>query len=33
MKQDMVSIVEALADNLFDNIIGCIEWLIKEGHF
>ena len=33
MKQDMVSIVEALADNLFDNIIGCIEWLIKEGYF
>jgi hypothetical protein len=20
-------------DNLFDNIISCIEWLIKEGHF
>ena len=25
--------VEYIADNLYDNILYCIEWLIKEGYF
>ena len=25
--------VEFIADNLYDNILYCIEWLIKEGYF
>ena len=27
------ALVEFIADNLYDNIIFCIEWLIKEGYF
>jgi hypothetical protein len=27
------ALVEFIADNLYDNIVYCIEWLIKEGHF
>lgn len=27
------ALVEFIADNLYDNIIDCIEWLIKEGYF
>ena len=27
------ALVEFIADNLYDNIIYCIEWLIKEGYF
>ena len=27
------ALVEFIADNLYDNIIFCIEWLIKKGYF
>jgi hypothetical protein len=27
------ALVEFIADNLYDNIVDCIEWLIKEGYF
>ena len=27
------ALVEFIADNLYDNIIFCIEWLIEEGYF
>ena len=27
------ALVEFIADNLYDNIIFCIEWRIKEGYF
>jgi hypothetical protein len=27
------ALVEFIADNLYDNIVYCIEWLIKEGYF
>ena len=28
-----IACIEYIYDNLFDNIILCIEWLIKEGYF
>ena len=28
-----IACIEYIYDNLFDNIIFCIEWLIKEGYF
>jgi hypothetical protein len=27
------ALVEFIADNLYDNIVYCIEWLIEEGYF
>ena len=32
-RRDTVALIEALADNVYHNMINCIEWLIKEGHF
>ncbi len=32
-RKDTTAIIEALADNVFDNMVSTIEWLIKEGYF
>ena len=32
-RKDTTAIIEALAGNVYDNIISTIEWLIKEGYF
>ena len=32
-RRDTVALIEALADNVYHNMINCIEWLIKEGYF
>ena len=32
-RKDTTSLIEAIANNVYDNMISCIEWLIKEGYF
>ena len=32
-RKDTTALIEDIADNVFDNMIGIIEWLIKEGYF
>ena len=32
-RKDTTAIIEALADNVFDNMVSTIKWLIKEGYF
>ena len=32
-RKDTTALIEAIANNVYDNMISCIEWLIKEGYF
>lgn len=32
-RKDTTALIEAIANNVYDNMISCIEWLIKGGYF
>ena len=32
-RKDTTALIEAIANNVYDNMVSCIEWLIKEGYF